>query len=99
MGGSGVLRSIMPTLVLANARLVRLLHQQGSPGRRLLRLVPSILRRTIASLQAAHKAGRPISSDLALRLMANHASRVFGNSQVVTSGIIRNAVLQKRTTR
>jgi len=99
MGGRGVLRPIMPTLILANARLVRLLHQQGPPGRRLLRLVPSILRRTIASLQAAHQAGRPITSGLALRLMADHASRVFGNSQLVTSGIIRNAVLQKRTTR
>lgn len=99
LGGRRVLRSIMSTLILANARLVRLLHQQGLPGRRLLRLMPSILRRTIASLKAAHQAGRPITSALALRLMASHAARVLGNSQVVTSGIIRNAVLQKRTTR
>jgi hypothetical protein len=99
MGGSGVLRSIMPTLVQANARLVRLLHQQGSTGRRLLRLVPSILRRTIASLLAARQTGGAIDSNLVLRLMADHASRVLSNSQVVTSGIIRNAVIHKRTTR
>ncbi len=99
MGGRDVLRSIMPTLVLANARLVRLLHQQGLEGRRLLRLVPTILRRTTASLGSAHRAGRPINSDLALHLMANHASQVLGNSKVVTGGIIRNAAIQKRTTR
>lgn len=99
MGGRGTLRSIMPTLVLANARLVRTLHQQGPSGRRLLRLVPTILRRTVASLRAAHQKGRPITSDLALRLLAEHASRVFGNSHAVTKGITRNAVIQKRTTR
>lgn len=99
MGGRGVLRSIMPTLVLANARLVRLLHQKGPEGRRLLRLLPTVLRRTVASLGTAHQAGRPINSDLALRLMADHVSQVFGNSKAVTGGIIRNAVIQKRTTR
>jgi hypothetical protein len=99
MSGSGVLRSIMPTLVQANARLVRLLHQQNSAGRRLLRLVPSILRRTIASLLTARQTGSAIDANLALRLMADHASQVLGNSQVVASGIIRNAVIQKRTTR
>jgi hypothetical protein len=99
MSGRGVLRSIMPTLVQANARLVRLLHQQGSAGRRLLRLVPSIMRRTIASLLAAHQTGGAINSNLVLRLMADHASQVLSNSQLVTSGIIRNAVIQKRTTR
>ncbi|MBU7587372.1 MAG: hypothetical protein KAF91_31840 [Nostoc sp. TH1S01] len=99
MGGSRVLRPIMPTLVQANAPLVHLLHQKGPVGRRLLRLAPNILRRTIASLQSAHQTGHPINSSLALRLMAEQASRVLGNSQTVTNGIIRNAVIQKRTTR
>lgn len=99
MGGGRVLRAVMPTLVQANARLVRLLHQKGIEGRRLLRLVPSILRRAIASLKAAHQGGQSINSNLALHVMANQASRVFGNSQVVTRGIIRNALIQKRTIR
>ncbi len=99
MGGGSVLRSVMPTLVLANARLVRLMHQKGPEGRRLIRLMPTILRRTVASLKSAHQAGRSINSDLALHLLVNHVSQVFGNSGAVTSGIIRNAVIQKRTTR
>lgn len=99
MGGSRVLRSVMPTLVQANAQLVNLLHQRGAAGRRLLRLVPSILRRTIASLQFAYQSGQPINSNLVQRLMAHHTSRVLNNSQIVTSGIVRNAVIQKRTIR
>ncbi|MCY7277502.1 MAG: hypothetical protein LH702_28145 [Phormidesmis sp. CAN_BIN44] len=99
MGGGKVLRAVMPTLVQANARLVSLLHQKGVEGRRLLRLVPSILRCTIASLKAAHQGGQSVNSNLALYVMATQASRVFGNSQVVIRGIIRNALIQKRTTR
>lgn len=97
MGGSNALRLIMPTLVLANARLVNLLHQKGPEGRRLLRLVPTILRRTIASLGTAHRSGHPITSELALRLMADHISKVFGDANRVTIGILRNAMIQKQT--
>lgn len=99
MGGDRALRAVMPTLVQANAQLVRLLHQKGVEGRRLLRLIPSILRRTIASLKAAAQGGHSIHSNLALHVMATQASRVFGNSQVVTRGIIRNALIQKRAIR
>jgi hypothetical protein len=99
MGGGRILRAVMPTLVQANARLVRLLHQKGVEGRRLLRLIPSILRRTIASLKAAYQGGQSVNSNLALHVMATQASRVFGNSQVVTHSIIRNALIQKRTIR
>jgi hypothetical protein len=98
MGGRGALRAMMPTLVQANARLVKLLHQKGPEGRRLLRLVPTILRRTVASLRMAYQSGQSINSDLALRLMANHVSQVFGHSNTVASGITRNALIQKRTT-
>lgn len=99
MGGGRILRAIMPILVQAIARLVRLLHRKGIEGRRLLRLIPSILRRAIASLKAAYQKGQSINSNLALHVMATQASRVFGNSQVVTRGIIRNALIQKRTIR
>lgn len=57
MGGQKALRRILPTLVSANARLVRLLHRQGAIGQRLLRLMPTISRRTLASLRAAAQSG------------------------------------------
>jgi hypothetical protein len=99
LGGKQALRAVMPTLVQANARLVQLLHQRGAAGQRLMRLVPSILRRTVASLSAAHRAGRTINSSMALQMLATHAAQVFGNSQIVTRGIVRNALIQKRATR
>lgn len=97
MGGQKELRPILPTLVFANARLVRLLHRQGTTGQRLLRLVPTILRRTFASLRAAAQKGQPLTSDLALRLMASHAHRVLGNSTTLTRSMIRNALIRQRT--
>lgn len=97
MGGQRRLRHVMPALVRANARLIRLLHQKGPGGRHLLRLTPTILRRTIASLKAAQQAGRPVNAALATRLMAAHAGRVLGNSKVLTKSMIRNAIIRQRT--
>jgi len=97
MGGNQALRRVMPVLVQANARLVQLLHRRGPAGRHLLRLVPTVLRRTIASLRAAQQAGRPITSALAVRLMAAHAARVLGNSAMVTRTMLRNAIIRKYT--
>jgi hypothetical protein len=99
MGGRSALRSVIPTLVKANAQLVRLLHRKGAAGQRLMRLVPTILRRTVASLSAVHRAGRKVTASIALPIMANHVAQVLGDAQVVSSGIIRNAILQQKTTR
>jgi hypothetical protein len=97
MGGQRSLRHIIPTLVQANARLVKLLHRRGSAGRQLLRLLPTIMRRTIASLRAAQRAGRPVNSALAGRLMAGQAMRVLGSSNILTKAMIRNAIIRQRT--
>jgi hypothetical protein len=97
MGGAQALRHIMPVLIQATARLVRLLHRRGPAGRHLLRLVPTVLRRTVASLRAAQQAGRPITSALAVRLMAAQAARVLGNSTMVTRTMLRNAIIRKYT--
>jgi hypothetical protein len=47
----------MPTLVRANARLVRSLRRSSSAGSQLLRTVPAIQRRTVATLRAAPRSG------------------------------------------
>ncbi|NJM45844.1 MAG: hypothetical protein HC860_06425 [Alkalinema sp. RU_4_3] len=99
MGGSRALRSVMPTLVQANAQLVRLLHQRGAAGQRLMRLIPTVLRRTIASLRAAYRSGRKVDAGVARQIFATHTKQVLSNPKLVTSGIIRNALIQKRTTR
>jgi hypothetical protein len=97
MGGRQTVRPITPVLLVATARLVRLLHQRGPAGRRLLRLVPAILRRTIVSLQTAQRLGHPLSSALVGRVMASHTTRVFGDSRLASQLIARNAVIRQRT--
>jgi hypothetical protein len=97
LGTSRSLRHVAPTLVRANARLVRLLHRHGPDGRRLLRLLPTVVRWTLFSLRAALRAGRPVTPALALRLMAGHAARILGAPMLIRRIIIRNAVLRQRT--
>jgi hypothetical protein len=97
MGGKRALRHVMPTLVHSTTELVRFLHQRGSAGRQLLRLIPTILRRTVASLHAAQQSGRAINSDLVRRLMALQAAQVLGNSQLLMRAMTRNTLIRQHT--
>ena len=97
MGARQPLRRVMPVLTQANARLVQAMHRQGPGGRQLLRLMPPIQRRTIATLGKMAQRGQPISAPLAVKTMAAVTNRVLNNPQLVSSSIQRNAVLRART--
>jgi hypothetical protein len=97
MGEPWILRPVTPTLLNRTVRLVHLLCQRGPAGRRLLRLLPSILRRSIISLQTAQHLGYPLSTSLVGQVMASHTDRVFGNPRLVSQLITRNAVIRQRT--
>ncbi len=97
MDGKQILRSSLPMLLVATARLVRFLHRHSRASRRLLRLAPYILRRTIASLLAARRWGCPLTSSLVSCVMAAQTKRVLGNTQLVTHAIIRNALIRFST--
>jgi hypothetical protein len=97
MGEQWIVRPVTPALLNRTVRLVHLLCQRGPAGRRLLRLLPSILRRTILSLQTFQYLGYPLSSSLVGQVMASHTDRVFGNPRLVSQLITRNAVIRQRT--
>ncbi|HEY9614305.1 hypothetical protein [Allocoleopsis sp.] len=97
MGGKRALRHVMPTLVHSTTQLVRFLHRRGSAGRQLLRLIPTILRRTVASLHAAQQSGHAINSDLVRRLMALQAAQVLSNSQLLMRAMTRNTLIRQHT--
>ena len=61
MGGRRALRPVMPVLAQANGRLVQVLRRQGPAGRQLLRTVPAIQRRTVATIRAAARSGQPVT--------------------------------------
>jgi beta-phosphoglucomutase-like phosphatase (HAD superfamily) len=97
MGGRQALRSVTPILSQANSILAQTLSRQGRPGRELLRTVPSIQRRAIATLKAAARSGRPINGATAVKAMASSARRVLGNPRTVQQAVVRNTVLRQRT--
>jgi hypothetical protein len=97
MGGRRALRSVTPILAQANSQLVKTLRQQGPVGKQLLRTVPAIQRRTVATLKAAARSGQPINGPLAVKAMAAASKRVLGNTQTVQRAMVRNAVLRQRT--
>jgi hypothetical protein len=97
MGGGRGVRRITPTLMRANTRLVSSLHRGGAARRQLVRLVPTIHRRTIASLRAAQRAGRPLTPQLAARVMAAQSARVLGSPAISGRALVRNAAIRQST--
>lgn len=97
MGGSRVLRTVQPTLAQANARLVRSIRRSGPSGPQLLRTVPSIQRRTVASLRAAQRAGQPVTPSLVSRVTAGQAARVLGTPHLCGRAIVRNTAIRQST--
>jgi len=96
MGGRRALRPVMPVLAQANGRLVQVLRRQGPAGRQLLRTVPAIQRRTVATIRAAARSGQPVTGPLAVRAMAAATQNVLGNPRQVQRTIERNALLRRR---
>jgi hypothetical protein len=97
MGAGRAVRPVFPSLVQANRRLVRGIRTSGPAGPQLLRLVPAIQRRTIATLRAAGRAGQPITPQLATQVMAGHAARVLSNPRLCGPALVRNAAIRHTT--
>jgi hypothetical protein len=97
MGGQRALRPVYPALTRANARLVRGIRRSGPDGPQLLRLVPSIQRRTVGSLLAAQRAGRPLTPQLVAPLMAGQAARVLGTPHLCGRALVRNTTIRQGT--
>jgi len=97
MGGRRATRPVFPALVGANRRMVRGIRTSGPAGPQLLRVVPAIQRRTIATLRAASRAGRPITPQFATQVMAGHAARVLSTPHVCGPALVRNTAIRQAT--
>jgi len=97
MGGRVDLRRLTPTLVRVNARLVLNLHRQGKPGRELLRVMPAIQRRTLATIKKIQRTGQPVTPALAAQVMNHHAARVLTTPHICRQALIRNMMIRNRT--
>lgn len=97
MAARQLLRSVLPILLVATARLVRLFHRHSRSSRRLLRLIPTILRRTVASLLVAQQWGCPMTSALVGCVIAGQTRRVLADAQLVSRAITRNILIRVTT--
>jgi len=99
MAGPRSLRRVTPALVQANSRLVRSIRRSGPAGPQLLRTVPTIQRRTVASLRAMQGSGRPVAPRMVAPVMAGHAARVLGTPHICGPAIVRNTVVRRGSVR
>jgi hypothetical protein len=90
-------KRVMPALTQANARVARTLRRSSPQGRQLLRAMPTIQRRAVGTLQAAARAGQPVTAPLAIRSMAQATRSVLGSPRRVEMVVARNATLRRRT--
>ena len=97
MSGGRAVHPVYPALVRANRRLVRSVRTSGPAGPQLLRVIPAIQRRTVATLRAARRAGHPVTPQLATRVMAGHAARVLSSQQRCGHALVRNAAIRHAT--
>jgi hypothetical protein len=97
MNGHRAIGSWLPLLLTAAARLGRFFHRHSRAGRNLIRLLPTILRRTIASLLAIWRSSCRLTPALLGGALAIQASRVLANPQLVSDAIVRNRLIYAAT--
>jgi len=97
VGGRISTRRLTPTLMRVNAQLVLYLHRQDKDGRQLLRAMPAVQRRTISSLNAAQRAGIPVTPALASQVMTGQAARVLSTPQIARRALVRNMMVRRNT--
>lgn len=83
------LRRILPHLVRGTAILTRILRRRRAT-RPAVRVVPTIIRRTVKTLKRQAAAGRPITRRTAGRAAATQVRRVLGSPRICTAAIAQN---------
>jgi len=83
------LRAMVPHLTRGAAVLTRILRSRRMT-RPAVRTVPTIVRRTAATLAQRARAGRPVTRTTAARVMAAQTQRVLGSPRTCAVAIRRN---------
>jgi hypothetical protein len=86
---------VTPHLTRSVGNLTRTLYRNPQT-RPLLRAVPSIARRAVTSIARHAAAGRPVTPQHAVRLMARQNHRVLGNPHIVSRVLRRSRLMDGR---
>jgi hypothetical protein len=90
------LRRLLPHLVRGAAVLTRVLRRRRAT-RPAVRAVPTIIRRTVATLKKQAAAGKPVTRRAAARAAATEVRRVLGNPTACAAAIRQNVRSVRRT--
>ena len=91
------LRPVVPALARANTRLVVGLRRSGPAGPQLVRLVPTIQRRAVATLGAVARSGRPVTPRIVAPVVAAQAARVLSTPSIAGPALLRNTAVRRVT--
>jgi hypothetical protein len=88
-------KAVSPTLSSAAARLTKVMknHPATKP---LLKVVPTIAKKTVATLAKKSAAGKPVTPMVAKRVMAKHAVRVLSNPRELTKAIAKHEAKKRK---
>ncbi|UYY57243.1 DUF1320 domain-containing protein [Sphingomonas sp. S2-65] len=89
-------KTVLPVLSQASGNVARALVQSRDPrARALIRTLPTIQRRTVATLTQKARAGKPVTPRIAVRVMAKHANRTLSNQQAIGKALASNAAKKR----
>lgn len=93
-------KTVLPVLAQASGNVARRLVQSRDPrARALVRTLPAIQRRTVATLVQKARNGKAITPKVAVRVMAKHASRTLANQAAITKALADNAAKRRQLDR
>lgn len=89
-------KAVMPVLAKAGSDVARRLATSRDPrAKALIRTLPTIQKKTVATLTRKVQSGRPVTPRTAVRVMARHASRTLSNPQVIAKALADNAAKKR----
>jgi hypothetical protein len=90
-----VFTRVTPQLTRGVTNLSRTLYRNPRT-RPLLRVIPSIARRAVTTIARRAAAGRPVTPQAAVRILAGQNHRVLSNPQIVQSVLRRSNLMDRR---
>lgn len=88
-------KAVSPTLSSAAARMTKLM-KNNTATKPLVKVVPTIAKKTVATLSKKAAKGKPVTPTTAKRVMAKHAIRVLSNPRELTKAIAKNEAKRRK---
>jgi hypothetical protein len=88
-------KAVSPTLSSASARLTKVM-KNNLATKPLVKVVPTIAKKTVATLARKAAKGKPVTPAIAKRVMAKQAIRVLSNPSELTKAIAKNEVKKRK---